>query len=374
MPSIPFVLIEELCDHHNDTRCESELLERLSLALAAHPDVAHETDLHGSTLLHEAARARSPDFCKLLIEQNPEAVKTVDGGGFLPFHQSCVTNNIETIKYLFQLYPECIHVAEEESGEYPIHSLLRFSDSRANISEVTRFLLKHDRGAVTKPDCDSSLPLHIAIDMTRGTDIVKQLFDAYPEAIYIKRFGETPMQQARRQQRPGFDELISYFEYQLECVRQSEGDTKPDRNGQLLIHRGLHRRDLPLGTIKLMVKANPASISAVDNWGNTPLHIAFNYRDNDIVKYLIKADVNSLRNSDMRGNFLLHHACLAGNVEIVNFILENTSHGASVRNSDGKLPIQLLLYDAECNRDSIECVGAIHCLLLAYPDVRDIAL
>ena len=371
MPSDSYVAIQELCGFDNDDLPETELLGRLKLILSMNQDVVHETD-GGPTLLHEAARARSPEFCKLLIEQNPEAVWATENRRPLPFLYSCAGVNLETAKYLFRLYPECIDVADR-FGAYPIHTLFLFQWSHhpSIISELTRFLLKHDRGAVTRPDSNGLLPLHLAIDHNKRLHIVEQVFDAYPEAIYIHCRGETALQLARRMNHV---KVVSYLEYQLEWLRQSEEDTKPDRNGQLLIHRGLHRRDLPLGTIKLMVKANPASISAVDNWGNTPLHIAFNYRDNDIVKYLIKADVNSLRNSDMRGNFLLHHACLAGNVEIVNFILENTSHGASVRNSDGKLPIQLLLYDAECNRDSIECVGAIHCLLLAYPDVRDIAL
>ena len=86
--------------------------------------------------------------------------------------------------------------------------------------------------------------------------------------------------------------------------------------------------------------------------------------------------------ADSRGNYALHHACLSENLEIISYILEQSSHGASVRNSDGKLPIQLLLYDASyCRngleylyRNGLEYMGAIHCMVCAYPNVRDIAL
>ena len=129
-----------------------------------------------------------------------------------------------------------------------------------------------------------------------------------------------------------------------------------------------------LGTIKLMVKANPAIVNAADKRGYTPLNIVLDRGFNHIAKNLIKVDVECLSKSDSRGNFLLHHACRAGNCNIVDFILETSKYGASVRNSEGKLPIQLLMYDADCDRDSIEYVSAIHCLLLAYPNGTDIAL
>ena len=375
MTSDSFLSIARLC--YNENRTESELLEELKPHLAADPDVVHETDRWSTTLLHEAARLRSVEFCKLIMERNPQAIRAISNVGLtLPFHYSCYENNTETAKYLFRLYPECIDVADD-SGNYPIHGLLEWYTKSADISELTQFLLHHDRGAVTKPNLDGCLPLHIAVYNDRGIDIVKLVFDAHPKAIFIHTettiFGEalTPLQFAR--DRP-LAEVVSYFQRQLEFLRQSEEDTIPDDNGHLTIHRGLYNKELSLGAIKLMIEANPAIINAADNMGRSPLIIALNYGSNKIVKYLIEVDADSTKKSDSRRNFLLHHACLAGNCDIVNFILEKSNHGSSVRNSEGKLPIHLLLYDADCNRDSIEYVSAIHSLLLAYPNVKDIAL
>lgn len=92
------------------------------------------------------------------------------------------------------------------------------------------------------------------------------------------------------------------------------------------------------------------------------------------MKYLIKANPESLTFSGSRGNCALHHACLLGKCDIINCIMETSHYGSDVRNSDDKLPIQLLMYDAECNRDSLEYIGAVHSLLMAYPNVRDIRL
>lgn len=121
-----------------------------------------------------------------------------------------------------------------------------------------------------------------------------------------------------------------------------------------------------------MAKANPASLTTADVKGRIPLHIAIRHRDIDVVRHLIEA--NHLKISDKRGNCALQYACLAGKCDIINYFLEQSTHGVSSRNSDGKLPIQLLLYDAECDRDNLEYMGTVHSLLFAYPNVRGIAI
>ena len=127
-------------------------------------------------------------------------------------------------------------------------------------------------------------------------------------------------------------------------------------------------------TLALYQQFNKWFLADRDNHGFTPLNIALNNGAKDIAKYLIKANSDCLSRSDLEGNSLLHHACLSGHSDVVNLILRISSHGASVQNVQGKLPIQLLLYDADCNRDGIEYVSAVHNLLLAYPDVRCIAM
>ena len=381
MPSKSFQYIKKLCDYDNDYPQSEMLEEELKLILELYPNVAYETDdrfmARGFTPLHHAAMNRSPEFCKLLIEMNPEAVRVTTScfWGVLPIHISCVRNNVETAKYLFQLYPDSINIPASWNGQYAIHVTLEYVSHGENISELIRFLLKHDRRAVTIPDFFDFLPLHLAINENRGMDVVRLVFDAYPEAIYEDRHSidgeETILQFARRLDR---SEVVTFFESQLEFVRQSSEETASDENGQLSIHRGLYSRDLSLGTIKLMVKANPTIISAADNQGCIPLHISCQIGDFDIAKYLIESNVDSLEVYDMEGNCSLHHACLAGNCEIINCILEKSAHGSSLRNSEGKLPIQSLLYDADINRDSLEYVGAVYGLLSAYPNVQDIAL
>eukprot|EP00956_Cyclotella_meneghiniana_P037459 scaffold139217_cov25-Cyclotella_meneghiniana.AAC.1 len=79
---------------------ESELVSQLEAILKINPDVVHKRDEIGWTLLHHAAECRSPDFCKLLVDINPDLVKSVTHRGLnrgqLPFHHACSRGNVET--------------------------------------------------------------------------------------------------------------------------------------------------------------------------------------------------------------------------------------------------------------------------------------
>eukprot|EP00956_Cyclotella_meneghiniana_P033267 scaffold94837_cov60-Cyclotella_meneghiniana.AAC.1 len=116
----------------------------------------------------------------------------------------------------------------------------------------------------------------------------------------------------------------------------------------------MQNENVSLGTIKLMVGAHRASVTVADIHGYIPLHYACRLGDLNIVKYLVDNDKNSLATLDSGGNLPLHHACHAGKPDIVSYILNMTDHGVTVRNNDGKLgklPIQILLFDAVCDRD-----------------------
>ena len=401
MPSDLFLYIKEKlcwCGVGETVRLESELVEELEGILAANPDLVHETDDDHMVLLHYAAQLRSIEFCKLLIGQNGENLRVAELSGMLPFHISCVFNNTKTVKYLFQLYPESIDIADSQ-GDYPIHCLLSFRRKilqltqflldhdqidvdkywkieKTNVSEIAQFLLYHDRGAVMKPNNLGFLPLHLACMKFKGLGIVKPVFNAYPEAIYegtgTEWMGGSILNFVRQRDYSG--DIVSFFESQLDLVHQSKEETSQDEIGQLPIHRHLSHENVSLGTVKLMAKANPLSLITVDGQGRIPLHVAITHKKIDVVKHLIEAKEQSLKISGYSGNFALHRACLSGKCDIINCIIEKTTHGASVRNWDGKLPIQLLLYDADCNRDSLEYMGVVHRLLIAYPNVRGIAL
>ena len=393
MPSQAFLSILEL--DKGDT-------EGLKAILEANPDMVNETEdrperhnrshLLGSTLLHCASQKQSVEFCRLLAEKNPRAARTHDSVGSLPIHWACFYHNIEVTKYLWTLYPESIDFSGWE-GAWPLHELFTWEHDdpetsyQTDILEVlTAFLLEHDQGAVSSTDKHGFLPLHLACQQNTKLSIIAMIFNAYPEAIFTRTLaGYTPLDLAIDEvgqddddddddglsslSQP-YSEILSFLESQLEFVREAREDKEPDYFGDLPIHRALRNKDLPpVGTIKLMLDANPASVHTKNHMNMQPIHFACLFGNLDFVKCFDEANQESLRlcDCDSRKNFPLHIACLTGKYDVIKYILDMSDRGISSRNVDGHLPIELLLFHARCDRDSLVYVDAVNSLLRADP-------
>ena len=136
------------------------------------------------------------------------------------------------------------------------------------------------------------------------------------------------------------------------------------------IHRAL-TKNVPLGSIKLLTRANPAAVQVADRRGACPLHIACEYSSVNVVKYLVELAGDTLNNVDAKNNSLLHYACRGGNLGIVKYLLEANVPSVSERNDDNKLAIHLLFECGEntLDRESMEYVETVWQLLLANPEV-----
>eukprot|EP00956_Cyclotella_meneghiniana_P020531 scaffold36344_cov56-Cyclotella_meneghiniana.AAC.4 len=347
--------IAYLCRNRDDLS-ESVLVEQL-ISSQIDPDVLATTDDQGRTLLHIAVvSVRSPEFCNVLIYLNPALVKARDNDGWLPLHLACFYCNMESAKYLLEIYPESINIATIHSGDHPLHSLLRNSwigkDDESDVLMLVDFVLKHGYiGAVSTPNQNGCLLLHYAC-YHGYLVVVEHLFDAYPQAIFSRnRDNKTPLDVARSKNQV---DVVLYLETQL-------------MYRQFIIHEALEKCDISLGAIKLIVEAYPTITGLVDSQGYIPLHLACKYGHLNIVKYLVDQNNDSLTTVDSGGNLPLHHACVSGKSDIINYILMMTDHGVSVQNKIGKLPIQLFLFNAECDRSSMEFMDAVYTLLRANP-------
>ena len=83
-------------------------------------------------------------------------------------------------------------------------------------------------------------------------------------------------------------------------------------------------------------------------------------------------DKSTLNIADLKGNAASHHACRVANCKAINLILgKYAAISVSNRNSDKKLPIELLLLESNSavdqDRESIEYVESIFNLLVANP-------
>jgi hypothetical protein len=216
------------------------------------------------------------------------------------------------------------------------------------------------------------------------------VYNAYPQAIHARdNDGRTPLGYAigdtrtfvetRTRNNDGtsrdfeiYDDTRTFLEAQLEWERQAREETHRDDQGRLPIHRFPQSLYVHVGTIKLMISANPDSVTARDNTGCNPLHYACKFCQLDIVRFLLDSNEDYLKEANSSGELPLHIACREERWTVINCILEKSDHGVSTRNKDGKLPIELLLLcHDEVYRYSLIYIEAVNRLLRAHPNVLE---
>jgi len=108
-----------------------------------------------------------------------------------------------------------------------------------------------------------------------------------------------------------------------------------DNNGLSALHQVVKTQSIELVQL---VAEQMNNLDGMNNIGETPLHIAINYRYNAISKYLIKNKAN-LNLTDIDNEFTpLHYAVGWNNVEIVSCLLENGAN-PNIQDIYGNTPI-----------------------------------
>ena len=262
------------------------------------------------------ACCQSPDLMRILVDAYPASAKMRNKDLQLAFHVACERGPVETVKYLYEQYPESVN-ARNVTGLESIH----FATTRAADPDLE--VLCKDPGGVSRaaqPDPNGEarvwrsndlnreckltwynifLPLHYAADdqhiLTASMDTIMYLFNLYPEALFFKTFSSRP------DQPPTYDWTLGNLALIPEGVAQKSNHTKASiffqqqtediaiaRDGSFPLHYAI-QNDHTLGVVKLLA----------NKW----------YQDH-----------LSLR--DANGNSPLHHACEKGRVDVVNFLLE----------------------------------------------------
>ena len=407
----PHLPIHSLCANREID--DEAALDILQLLLKQYPGwVQIEAGGGGGLPLHCAAGDgnRSPEFCKILIDAYPESVRVgmesfVYDIGSLPLHEACRGGRLETVKYLFDMYPGGMTTVND-GGYFPIHYAAlghhRFgligtvdnqSDTRSYVSEIIKFVLSKDPNGASRVTTDQNrrYPLHIACDSYNGKPdigVVQALYDSYPQAINLSIVvingdgdsdSHTPLSLARGHhiryrglpRPPIYTTIVTKFlDAQLAYYQKAQDNellSTFDDNGRLPFHQALQDK-APLGSIKLLVNGNAAALQVADKGGMLPLHIACEYETVNVVKYLAEPFDGHLSIGDKKKNYPLHHACRGGNLEVIKYLLDKQSSAAvSERNNNDKLPVHLLLESDKVDSESLRYTETIWKLLLAYP-------
>ena len=269
-------------------------LEMLKLLLKIYPESIQHTS-GGHLPIHIAIGAsKSPEFCRMLIEAYPGSERIVGPIGMLPIHYACMQNTVETVEYLYNLYPDSIEQTASNSF-YPIHLAVAGAmvKSTANpISgaavDIVKFLLR----------CDPNVKFQ---------DLQSQSLLAYAVSLEYEANIEDAL------------EIINVI-----CDANPDFIRKEDNDGQLPLHKLCANRSrdetTTVAILKLLLEKYPGSIRHEENGGHLPIHRAVISKSSEFCSVLIDAYPGSERIAGQMGVLPIICACLKNSVDTVEFL------------------------------------------------------
>ena len=389
-----------LCDR--DAECDAEIpdIKILALLISASPELVRRSDnVAGMLPIHYAALHGKHEYVKLLAYAYPESLRIVSDEGNAPLHYACMFHNTETVEVICNECPEAL-CDRTMDGLLAIHLACAGGPPDP---ELINILLSEDPSLASEKTHDEKprLALHILCsneypdeDVAQG---VKLLYDAYPEAIHIisepeprqrlRGFNEarfSPLGIAKRAARKAKERQVEWYQVRTseavvsfletqqpyaDKIRDFQCMTTLDQCGWLPFHHALQEH-ASLGTIKIMLKANPCALQVANFQLSFPLHIACEFSTIGVAKYLVELGTKrTLNHIDSNGDSPLHYACRGGNYEVLKYLIEVSAKSVSERNRNGELPIHSICgHKQEDNPESSEYVETTWRLLLAYPE------
>lgn len=227
-------------------------------------------------------------------------------------------------------------------------------------------------GEDTDYELDTNPPLYLYLELNDTVDleIVKVLYDAYPEAIEMKDYYENAKLKHKSN-----ESLIHFMSsqrgYDLQAKDTAHMHTL-HRNGdnvRLPFHYALIE-GAPLGAITLLYEGNPSAIRVVDNELAFPLHLACEYSSVEVVKFLLSLDSFPANQVDASKYSILHYACRGCNLGVIKYLL--TSHASLLSLARDELP--MLCQAGKERRGGVDCespeyIETIWLMLLANPEI-----
>ena len=265
---------------------------------------ASSTTSTSYTPLHLAAANNKVATVQLLVEKYSVDVNCTVYG-FTPIHLATIKGHIAVVTYLTRL-PQCNVTAALTDGSTVLH----LSSKRGHYHLVNHFVKNHKQLLTSVCLCDKKnlTPLHYAC---RG----------------------------------------SYLSIVKCLVEQGNSDTTiQDNDGRTCYHHTVIRDCIDVMKYLVSLDNSMASLSIVDNSGNTPLHIACSSDSLEMVQVLVEAVTDekpsllTITNSD--GYNAIHCAAKRGNIAIMGFIAvccksKNMVHLFESRNSVGQTPLHM---------------------------------
>ena len=292
--------------------CEHEFVPPVvvQLLLSVNENMAHASDMMGKSALakYGEANGKSLAVTRLLLDACPESLLYQDSDGRTPLHRPSFEGNVNLVE-----------------------SMLLRDESVASIKDKKGLLSLHRACQCTKDDDESGT--------ISKAGVIRLLLDAYPEGcMACDSRGSAPLIYATRRD-PDFKIFRLIYEAKPDCLALQ------DNLGWTALH---HLCTLSADCDELvmyLLESNPKIAKIKTKKGDTALHVAADSNPSALVaQKLVELYPDAITARNDYGYTPLHVACraLASSVSFICILLEADSDVMTMRTNSEELPIHLI--------------------------------
>ena len=299
--------------------------------------------------LHDACVRGDLKTVKFLIKHSKQDLNIQDNDGNTPLHLACKRNLWHIIIFLIKMRcsTKIPNRRREIAQMIPLNKdgdcLLHIACQRGEMDIVRYLIIDENCDPNVQNSTSFNTPLHIAAKYGQGAAIVQLLSCAECYPNYQNREFDTPLHIAAKHGQDGtIVQLLSYRECNPN-VQNQEGNTP--------LHVAI-RYEQEKSIVELL-SSKECDLNVQNYVGDTPLHIACYRKLLYTIKLLLERRCNTnVRNKKSKtaqkiplnedGDRLLHIACQWGDVDIVRYLITDERCNPDVQSStSGNTPLHI---------------------------------
>ena len=312
---------------------------------------------HGDTPLHIAAHRGYVPILRVLIQQGNANVNQANQVGETPLMAACVSGKFEAVQYLVEKGKAVVEnntpnvydggwkeVMKSQCGWTALHYACEPCTSE-NTPEIARYLVETAEASVNVTGTDDGeTPLNLVCLGGHSWELVEWLvLEAGADPSLANRKGELPLHRVLRRYAP-----LSTIQCLVEHSDPSTFSQRRSFDGKMPLHIAA-MNDRP-GTVEYLLdqlRAQPnqgfsEALNAVDKSNQTPLDVALDQRQPDVVECLVVHGGKALCLDSIRQctSFLpIEYAALNDLPKMVKYLVQNDPELLHANLPSGKTPL-----------------------------------
>lgn len=314
-------------------------------------------DSNDKTLLHYLAESGKEDILRFVIENSnfdiEEAVKNKDRDGKTPLHYAAKSGNKECFKILIE---NEAHFTTTINYKSELHYAARSGSSNllGYLKEILTAKGIFDREKI-KTDKYGNNALHYAAQ-SENAECIKFFIDNQVQFLKNK-YNENPLHKiAGNSEIEG--NIINFLTEHLKFLGRLKSEiNREDVDGNTPLHIAAQHGNKQL--IELLTKSGAKIVQ--NKQGNTPLHTAIIHGNPDYIELFYQKIGNSiLESKGEHGRDLVHLAAMYGQFDCLNFLLDKfPDYDLNTKTSKGNTALHLVLSKSTELESRKKCVNLL---------------